>query len=359
MPPRPVRFRIENIAKGVTYEDLTDALANQLYIDGVVLFRHTLQSDRRPGAIEGTQSIELELPSEEAAIVRGAMKEVKVHIDGVGTQALHFVEIREEQGWQRGSEQHNDRLIASSVRNGAAGREQRGGAAGLGGPPAPRELSRELDSALLQKRLLDLQQSRSAEEARGEYERQSNGDLRRSPEPEPRGSFGGSQPSSQKSPVVLTGASPRGRTQPPVEQRGHTHDAANDRRNRPLPPGASVPGAGVRRAAYESTRELQEQRDREARRAALQRNLQEDPPSPRGSTRDTRGALLVRHSRPDTCDSVADHAYCSRYLANITDIGGCAPWTPRQPDYAEAHVVRHEDDESKMFRACQTPCLLQ
>mmetsp|Transcript_126407 Transcript_126407/g.369342 ORF Transcript_126407/g.369342 Transcript_126407/m.369342 type:complete len:316 (+) Transcript_126407:106-1053(+) len=94
MPPRSVRFRITNIANGVSYDELLEALSTQIALDDVRLLRHTFKLD--PHADGKTQVAEMELPSDEAELIRGAMQQAKVFVQRLGiTTVIHFSELQE------------------------------------------------------------------------------------------------------------------------------------------------------------------------------------------------------------------------------------------------------------------------
>mmetsp|Transcript_4591 Transcript_4591/g.9387 ORF Transcript_4591/g.9387 Transcript_4591/m.9387 type:complete len:330 (+) Transcript_4591:53-1042(+) len=97
MPPRSVRFRITNIANGVSYDELLEALSTQIALDDVCLLRHTFKPDSH--ADGETQVAEMELPSDEAELLRGAMQQAKVFVQRLGiTTVIHFSELQEPEG---------------------------------------------------------------------------------------------------------------------------------------------------------------------------------------------------------------------------------------------------------------------
>lgn len=83
-----VRFRVTNIALGVGYNELLDALSNQLALDDVVLHGDTLKSDGL------TQEAEFELPNLEADLVRGPMRNSRIRFDST-SMVLRFEELSE------------------------------------------------------------------------------------------------------------------------------------------------------------------------------------------------------------------------------------------------------------------------
>jgi len=94
MPLGSVRFRVTNIDEEVTCLELQEALTSQLALDNVQLDAGSLS---RTG--DGKQEAEMELSHEEAAFVRGPMREAKVFIGR--TMVLHFEELTKDRGRSR------------------------------------------------------------------------------------------------------------------------------------------------------------------------------------------------------------------------------------------------------------------
>lgn len=84
-----VRFRVTNIAAGVTGSALLEALTSQLALDDVALVWGSLKKVE-----DGTQEAEFDLPNEEAELLRGPMSQAKVHIGG--PMIVRFSELFEE-----------------------------------------------------------------------------------------------------------------------------------------------------------------------------------------------------------------------------------------------------------------------
>eukprot|EP00928_Gymnodinium_smaydae_P044852 TRINITY_DN29939_c0_g1_i1.p1 TRINITY_DN29939_c0_g1~~TRINITY_DN29939_c0_g1_i1.p1 ORF type:complete len:192 (+),score=48.32 TRINITY_DN29939_c0_g1_i1:146-721(+) len=85
------RFRISGIASDVTFQELQKALESDLCLEGVALVPNSL----RPAASAdsgdaATQEAELELPHDEADLLRGPMKEAKIRLRS--TMLLRFDE---------------------------------------------------------------------------------------------------------------------------------------------------------------------------------------------------------------------------------------------------------------------------
>mmetsp|Transcript_59706 Transcript_59706/g.129326 ORF Transcript_59706/g.129326 Transcript_59706/m.129326 type:complete len:214 (+) Transcript_59706:15-656(+) len=87
------KFKVWNIGRDVTAEELSEALSTQLALEDVNLDMSSLKL-----SVDGrTQEAEFQLPDEEADLVRGPMSEAKVFIERISsTVVLKFSEIGKE-----------------------------------------------------------------------------------------------------------------------------------------------------------------------------------------------------------------------------------------------------------------------
>merc|ERR1719253_478526 len=93
------RFRISGVPDGMTYSQLHEALAQQLCLEDIVLHY---------------EELEVELPSEEADILRNVFKDAKV-VWEASSYILHFQEISNTSSSSRAPASHPESRIRSSA----------------------------------------------------------------------------------------------------------------------------------------------------------------------------------------------------------------------------------------------------
>mmetsp|Transcript_112532 Transcript_112532/g.195309 ORF Transcript_112532/g.195309 Transcript_112532/m.195309 type:complete len:288 (+) Transcript_112532:50-913(+) len=87
MPSEIARFRVSNLGPQVTCEDLQTALERQLGLSSV----RVLPGSLRPEGFGGMQEAQFDLPSSDAALLRGPMREARVYIGE--TLKIRFEEL--------------------------------------------------------------------------------------------------------------------------------------------------------------------------------------------------------------------------------------------------------------------------
>lgn len=338
MPRPPARFRITNVAKSVSHDELLEALTMQLALDDVRLVPHSLKLDVSTGG--EMQVAEIELPHDEADLVRGPMRQPKVFIEALGiTMVILFEELRESEVRNvREPEVRNDDSLDSSLKPLNLGSSPGLAPSGALLPPLAARSSQRPPARGSSNVSEDEESSSSGsvvdagrpsyQLSRNDPEPERPGDF---PDPEPRGPnrhLGAASAPKPNSFAGREGAS----LMPRYDGRGtaSSHQSMEDDRYQQREGEAS----GFHRSL-------------EARRpgAGEARGAPPPPcaPSPVGRTSPRSGEQSGRASHgPEALDksfeSGPEMAYCTRFLAEPTgELNG----------------------EPKLLRACTSPCSLQ